>query len=151
MTIDLSFFSPIADILVLEKRTCRKCGFGGYIPGKVLRLYTSHSGPVIHTLQPRKPDDLPLEFRGTHCVETLVESCMNCWQGTHSWEDLISHVPARPEDCPAPRNGTFASTATRMAEAFARASAAGVSREARTRMNDLMTSKPAPTLEELLG
>lgn len=151
MSIDLTDFSPIADILVLEKRNCERCHFGSYQPSGVMRLWTSHTGPFRHALIPRKPEELPLSIRGTRVVETLVESCANCWKPTFTWEELVAIIPESPADRPFPLNGTFQATAERkLSEAVIRANAPGVSKEARARMAALIAPKPTMTLAILL-
>lgn len=157
LSIDLSDFTPIADILVMEKRNCVKCKFGSYLPSGIMRLWTSHTGPHRHALIPRKPTEIPLPVRGTRVVETLVESCLNCWKATFRWDELIAITPEPPaENPPFPLNGTFARTAeAKLREAVLRANAPGVSREARERIKALGTGSgatplPPATLDDLI-
>lgn len=94
MTINLSLFSPIADILLIEHRVCKKCGFGAYGPSPhIMRLFTSTDGLGKHILERRKPEDIPLPHRAQRVIEVETESCMSCWKATHEWDAVASAAP----------------------------------------------------------
>jgi hypothetical protein len=145
---DLTDFTPVADVLVIEHRICRKCSFGSYVPAGVYRLFTSHTGPHRHALERREPDAPPHDVQGTRLVETVVESCTVCWKGTGvTWADLTSIVPLPPS--PEPR--ALTPFASKLEAALSRAAGPGVSREARERMAKTLAPRPKITLASILS
>lgn len=144
---DLSSFTPVADILLVEKSTCRRCGFGGCRPIRVMRLYTSHTGKHEHIMEPRKGTDIPLSIRSTRVIETFVESCLSCWKPTLLWDEAEAIVPEAPDAAPRSLNGTFGDAYQR---ALARAIATGPA--ARKQLDSLTRSRPLTSseLESLL-
>lgn len=99
--IDLSQFTPIAAVLVVEHERCRKCGFGAYLPTRtVTTLWTSHVGSRRQLLLPDRPPCFESLPKAIHIVESTIERCMNCFMPTSIWETVAAIEPEVPRPTP---------------------------------------------------
>src|SRR5262245_6863345 len=102
--IDLSQFTAVADCIVLDKRICSRCGHvHTTVSKRIMRVWNAHTGSARRMILPRDAGASPLDTLTTHCVETQIDCCADCWEPNAVWSMVASirpDAPATPRTIP---------------------------------------------------
>lgn len=99
-------FSPVADVLLIERRTCTRCGLTREAASPTRhRLYThNHSKRFI--IADLDYTFIPLDLRTTYTIEVAVENCQRCWNENVPFDRALVLDPllvSLPLEFPSPR------------------------------------------------